>query len=68
MSKRIDLLNERNTYIEDNLAIEIDIPNSLDNKPRMVSRIMTYAEMLQEKEYILQKGRDNYFNNIKKTR
>ncbi len=68
MSKRIDLLNERNIYINDDLVVEINIPNNLDSTPRMVNRIRTYAEMLEEKEYTLQKGRDNYFNNIKKTR
>ena len=53
MSKRIDLLNEKNTYIEDNLAIEINIPSSLDNKPRMVNVFSLFRYKKNNSLYVI---------------
>ena len=63
MSKRIDLLNDQKIFKD-----EDEIQSKLDNYPKMINRLKTYSELMKERDYALQKGRDAYFEDQKKTR
>ena len=63
MSKRIDLLDDKNIFLNDISGII----QKLDNHPDESYRIKSYTEMLEEREQILNDNRDYYFKQIKKT-
>ncbi len=63
MSKRIDLLNDQKIFKD-----EDEIQSKLDNYPKIINRLKTYSELMKERDYALQKGRDAYFEEQKKTR
>lgn len=63
MSKKIDLLDDTRIFKK-----EDEIQSKLDNYPKMINRLKTYSELMKERDYALQKGRDAYFDEQKKTR
>ena len=63
MGKQIDLLDDKNIFKNENIQNDIIFDSS-----RRISNLKTYTEIIAEMEYKIQKGRDTYFNNQKKTR
>ncbi len=63
MGKQIDLLDDKKIFKEEDIPRDIIFDN-----PRRISNLKTYSEIIAEMEYKIQKGRDAYFNDQKKTR